>query len=82
MQCIVQIVAGSRELLRGFDFYWWDGAQWRANDQIGLLDALVHRFGVKVGRLVPRAQFDSICARAEVDPALPHSACGVSMKGH
>jgi len=67
---------GGRYIMQGWDFYRWDSvsAQWWGLDWAGVLDLLVHGIhveGFKIGRTVPKLQWQSLMSRANRDPDFP-----------
>lgn len=71
VQAIVQAtddpnVGSGRILIRRFDFYWWDGAEWFGSDLFGLFDYLQRPGYKKVifGRTIATAAHQAIVDRA------------------
>jgi hypothetical protein len=74
--CIVQPdeIVG-REILEGFDFYYFADGRWTCGDLLGVLDRLLHRLEVRalcMGRTVTRSKYRAIHEAAHKDPAFPY----------
>ncbi len=66
--------ATGRGLMRGFDFYAYDGKEWYGHDLWGLMDRLFNRLGVVAafaGRSVSELEFQETYKKAKEDPELP-----------
>ena len=75
----VQIIAQSndsvgRELIHRCDYYLREGEDWIGVDLIGLVDHLVARGILKVGRCLPTEDYRDIIQRAIADPELPRKS--------
>lgn len=70
--CVVQRdpADGSRHVLSGHDWYWYDPAagQWFGGDVHGLLDFAMRTGLIRAGRFVPNADYDRITTAARSDP--------------
>jgi len=66
--------ATGRGLMRGFDFYVWDGDEWFGHDLWGLMERMFNRqpfHTAFAGRSVSEENFQVIYQAAKADPDLP-----------
>lgn len=68
--------ATGRGLMRGFDFYVYDGEEWYGHDLWGLLERLFNRsqkplVAAFAGRSVSELEFQTVYKKAKEDPDLP-----------
>lgn len=69
-----------RVVLSGWDWMYYDGAEWYGADLHGMLDRLLHRLTTRAvlqGRMVNQSQWEDIMDRAVTDPDFPIRSKGI-----